>query len=158
MIHHWRQGTLGGVLLTQGAGCVLPSPPLLSTPSEHFLLQNWGGLWTVRSKGSTVYAHVPLLMMPLMNPDPRAPSPAEGAVGTQDPHGNDDRDSRQSPAFVTRTEVRDTERLGPALWLLVGPPALLDHFGPHPAEETGHQCHTLITKHSHKEHPCDGDV
>ena len=52
------------------------------------------------------------------------------------------RDSRHSPTFVTRTEVSNTERFGPALWLLVGPHALLDHFLPHPDEEAGPQCHT----------------
>ena len=52
------------------------------------------------------------------------------------------RDSRQSPTFVTRTEVRYTQGFIPALWLLVGPHALLDHFGPRPDEVTGHQCHT----------------
>ena len=35
------------------------------------------------------------------------------------------RDSRQSPAFVTRTEVSNTERFGPALWILLGPHGLL---------------------------------
>ena len=40
------------------------------------------------------------------------------------------------------TEVRDTQGFGPVLWLIVGPLALLDHSGPHPDVEAGHQCHT----------------
>ena len=99
MIHCRMQGTPGVVLLTQGAGCVLPCLPLLSTPSKHFLLQSRGGLWTVRSRGSTIYAPVPLPMMPLMSPDLREPSPAEGAVGTQDPHGKDDQGFQAKPCL-----------------------------------------------------------
>ena len=66
-----------------GAGSVLPSPPLVSTPLEHFLFQSWGGRWTVRSRGSPVCVHVPLPVMPVMSRDPRAQSPAEGAAETR---------------------------------------------------------------------------
>ena len=40
------------------------------------------------------------------------------------------------------TEVRDSQGFSPVLCLLVGPHPILDHSGPQPGEEAGHQCHT----------------
>ena len=50
--------------------------------------------------------------------------------------------------------MSNTERFSPALWLLIGPHALLDHFGPDPDEESGHHCYnssslTIATRNTH---------
>ena len=131
MIHRRMHGT-GGVVLLSPQVLALSSPPrLLSPPIGAFLISELGWSLDCQEQG-----------LPRMCACPSACDAADEqrSEGTISCRGSSrdtgitmammTRDSRQSPAFVTRTEVSNTERFGPALWLPLGPHGLLITLDP----------------------------
>ena len=131
MIHRRMQGTRGVVLLSPQVLALSSPPLLLSLPIGAFLTSELGWSLDCQEQGLPRMCACPSAC------DAPDEQRSEGSISCRGSSRDTGitmammtRDSRKSPAFVTRTKVSNTERLGPALWILLGPHGLLITLDP----------------------------